>query len=276
MRSISTPAPSPAQSLSSSSGHGSDFGGVTSSATIGPGCGTYSRVPTNRASVSGSPSDYGSSDEYGSSPGDHALLPSPSLPGSSVGSVCSQSLGDEGANYILMGQRSGGGSGTNSNQGSLTSSSVPAPGTPPCGSQPHTRRVLRRSSSRESEAERRLLSKRASLPPMALERLAPHQRRAEEPADEDSADYAIMSRSTSRESFTSSSSTQRESVMGAGSAGGGGYLDVAEFKSEVSGGAGGGVDLGVDNGYMSMLPGVTQPPVSLSQSPGCLCPRHRF
>ncbi|XP_035004256.1 insulin receptor substrate 1-B isoform X2 [Hippoglossus stenolepis] len=267
MRSISTPAPSPAQSLSSSSGHGSDFGGVTSSATIGPGCGTYSHVPTHRASVSGSPSDYGSSDEYGSSPGDHTLLPSPSLPGSSVGSVSSQSLGDEGANYILMGQRSGGGSGSNSNQGSLTSSSVPAPGTPPCGSQSHTRRVLRRSSSRESEAERRLLSKRASLPPMALERLAPHQRRAEEPADEDSADYAIMSRSTSRESFTSpSSSTQRESVMGAGSAGGGGYLDVAEFKSEVSGGAGGGVDLGVDNGYMSMLPGVTQPPESLSQS----------
>ncbi|CAB1426256.1 unnamed protein product [Pleuronectes platessa] len=98
---------------------------------------------------------------------------------------------------------------------------------------------------------------------MALERLAPHQRRAEEPADEDSADYAIMSRSTSRESFTSSSSsTQRESVIGAGSAGGGGYLDVAEFKSEVSGGAGG----VVDNGYMSMLPGVTQPPESLFQS----------
>lgn len=105
---------------------------------------------------------------------------------------------------------------------------------------------------------------------MALERLAPRQRRAEEPTDEDSADYAIMSRSTSRESFTStSSSTQRESVMGAGSAGGGGggYLDVAcEFKNEGAGGASGSVDLGVDNGYMSMLPGVTQPPVSLSQS----------
>lgn len=105
---------------------------------------------------------------------------------------------------------------------------------------------------------------------MALERLAPRQRRAEEPADEDSADYAIMSRSTSRESFSStSSSTQRESVMGAGSAGGGGggYLDVAgEFKNEGGGGASGSVDLGVDNGYMSMLPGVTQPPVSLSQS----------
>ncbi|KAG7497508.1 insulin receptor substrate 1-B-like [Solea senegalensis] len=267
MRSISTPAPSPAQSLSSSSGHGSDFGGVTSSGT-GPNCGTYSRLPSHRASVSGSPSDYGSSDEYGSSPGDHTLLPSPSLPGSSVGSVCSQSLGEEGANYILMGQRSSGGGGGGSNQGNLTSTSLPVPGTPTCVSQAHTRRVLRRSSSRECEAERRLLSKRASLPPMTLERLAPHQRRAEEPADEDSADYAIMSRSTSRESFTSnSSSTQRNSVLGPGSAGGGGYLDVSgEFRNEVSGGAGGNIDVGVDNGYMSMLPGVTQPPVSLSQS----------
>ncbi|TDG99752.1 hypothetical protein EPR50_G00197040 [Perca flavescens] len=266
MRSISTPAPSPAPSLSSSSGHGSEFGGVTS-ASAGPGSGAYSHVPSHRASVSGSPSDYGSSDEYGSSPGDHTLRASLSLPGSSVGSAGSQSHGEEGANYILMGQRSGGGS--SSNQGSLTCGSLPAPGTPASGSQPQTRRVLRRSSSRECDAERRLLSKRASLPPMALERLAPRQRRAEEPADEDSADYAIMSRSTSRESFAStSSSTQRESVVGAGSAGGGGgYLDVAgEFKGEVGGGASGSVDIGVDTGYMSMLPGVTQPPVSLSQS----------
>ncbi|XP_041635257.1 insulin receptor substrate 1-B [Cheilinus undulatus] len=266
MRSISTPAPSPAPSLSSSSGHGSEFGGVTSSASAGPS-GAYSRVLSHRASVSGSPSDYGSSDEYGSSPGDHTLLPSPSLPGSSVGSTGSQSLGEEGANYILMGQRSGGGG--SSNQGSLTSSSLPAPGTPSYGSQPQSRRVLRRSSSRECEAERRLLSKRASLPPMALERLAPRQRRAEEPADEDSADYAIMSRSTSRESFTStSSSLQREPILSAGSAvGGGGYLDVAgEFRSEGAGGTSGTIDVVVDNGYMSMLPGVTQPPASLSQS----------
>uniref|UniRef100_A0A665UEF8 Si:ch73-335l21.1 n=1 Tax=Echeneis naucrates TaxID=173247 RepID=A0A665UEF8_ECHNA len=269
MRSVSTPAPSPspAPSLSSSSGHGSEFGGVASSVGAGPGSGTYSRVPSHRASVSGSPSDYGSSDEYGSSPGDQTLLPSPSLPGSSVGSVSSQSLSEEGANYILMSQRSGDSAG--GNQGSLTSSSLPTPGTSTCGSQLQTRRVLRRSSSRECEAERRLLSKRASLPPMTLERLAPRQRRAEEPADDDSADYAIMSRSTSRESFASiSSSTQRDAGMGAGSAGGGGgYLDVAgEFKSEGSGGAGCSVDLGVDNGYMSMLPGVTQPPVSLAQS----------
>ncbi|XP_029975467.1 insulin receptor substrate 1-B [Salarias fasciatus] len=265
MRSISTPAPSPAPSLSSSSGHGSDFGGITSSTSIGPGSGAYSRVPSHRTSVSGSPSDYGSSDEYGSSPGDHNLLPSPSLPGSSVGSTGSQSLGEDGANYILMGQRGGGGSGCSSNQGSMTPITLPAPGTPVSGSQPQSRRVLRRSSSRECEAERRLLSKRASLPPMALERLAPRQRRAEEPAEEDSADYAIMSRSTSRESFASTcSSTQRES----GSVGGGGgYLDVAgEFKPEGGGRGNGSVDLGVDNGYMSMLPGVTQAPASQPQS----------
>ncbi|XP_077356314.1 insulin receptor substrate 1-B isoform X1 [Festucalex cinctus] len=267
MRSISTPAPSPAPSLSSSSGHGSEFGCVASCAASGAGTGPYSRVPMHCASVSGSPSDYGSSDEYGSSPGEQTLLVSPSLPGSSVGSVGSQSLGEEGANYILMGQHSGGNSG--SNQSSVTSSSLPAPGAPVSGSQAQTRRVLRRSSSRESEAERRLLSKRASLPPMALERLVPCQHRGEEPAEEDSADYAVMSRSTSRESFSSTSSTtQREFLMGTGSGGGaGGYLDVSgEFKGETGAGSGGDVDLGVDNGYMSMLPGVTQPPVSLSQS----------
>ncbi|XP_033839242.1 insulin receptor substrate 1-B [Periophthalmus magnuspinnatus] len=260
MRSISTPASSVTPNLSCSSGHGSDFSGVPSSAP-GPGSGAYSHVPTHRASVSGSPSDYCSSDEYGSSPGDHTLLPSPSLPGSSMGSVGSQSLGDEGANYILMGQR---GSETGSaNQGSLNNSPKPVSGS---SAQSQSRRVLRRSSSRECEAERRLLSKRASLPPMALERLAPRQRRAEEPTDEESADYAIMSRSTSRESFTSTpSSTQRQSVAGgSGGSGGSGYLDVAsEFKTE---GGGGNIDVGVDNGYMSMLPGVTQPQASVSQS----------
>ncbi|KAM8882675.1 insulin receptor substrate 1-B [Synchiropus picturatus] len=267
MRSISTPAPSPAPSLSSSSGHGSEFGGISSSSTIA-GSSAYSRVPSHRASVSGSPSDYGSSDEYGSSPGDHTLLPSPSLPGSSVGSAGSQSLGEEGANYILMGHRSGAVSG-GSNSGNLTSSSLPSPGTPVSASL--TRRVLRRSSSRECEAERRLLSKRASLPPMALERLAPRQRRGEEPAEEEAADYAIMSRSISRESFSStSSSTQRDSVSGVVSSSGGsggGYLDVAgEFKNDNITGTAVNVDLGVDNGYMSMLPGVTQTPGTVSQS----------
>ncbi|CAL1590902.1 unnamed protein product [Knipowitschia caucasica] len=252
MRSISTPASSVTPNLSSTSSHGSDFSGVPSSAP-GAGSGAYS-VPTHRASVSGSPSDYCSSDEYASSPGDHSVLPSPSLPGSSVGSTGSQSLGDDGSNYILMGQR--GGDAVGINQGSLTNSPKPTPGTP--GSSTQSRRVLRRSSSRESESERRLLSKRASLPPMALERLAPRQRRAEEPTDEESADYAIMSRSTSRESFTSTP-TQRQSV-----ASGSGYLDVAsEFKTEVGGGN---IDLGVDTGYMSMLPGVTQPPASGPQS----------
>ncbi|XP_011604992.2 LOW QUALITY PROTEIN: insulin receptor substrate 1-B [Takifugu rubripes] len=263
MRSISTPAPSPAPSLSSSSGHGSEFGGITSSATSGPS-GAYSRIPSHHTSISGSPSDYGSSDEYGSSPGDHTLLPSPSLPGSSVGSMSSQSLGEEGANYILMGQRRNSIEGGVSNHGAS-----PAPGTPTYGSHPQSRRMVRRSSSRESEAERRLLSKRASLPPMALERLAPRQRRAEEPADEDSADYAIMSRNTSHESFTSTaSSSQRECALSTGSGGaGGGYFDVAgELKADATGVPGGGGDLGVDNGYMSMLPGVTQSPVSLAQS----------
>ncbi|XP_028330151.1 insulin receptor substrate 1-B [Gouania willdenowi] len=260
MRSISTPAPSPAPSLSSSSGHGSEFGGVTSSSSAGPMSGAYSRVPSHHASISGSHSDYGSSDEYGSSPGDHTLHQSPSLPGSSASSADSQSLCNDGANYILMGQRGGG---SNGSHGTVISTSMPAPGTPTSGSQPQSRRVLRRSSSRECEAERRLLSKRASLPPMALEKLAPRQRRAEEPADEESADYAIMSRSTSRESFSSTcSSTQRESVSA-----GGGYLDVAgELKLEGDGAGNGSVNLGVDNGYMSMLPGVTQPPISQSQS----------
>lgn len=268
MRSISTPAPSPAPSLSSSSGHGSEFGGITSSCSVGPST-TYSRVPSHHASVSGSPSDYGSSDEYSSSPGDHTLLPSPSLPGSSAGSAGSQSLNEEGANYILMGQRSNNSSVGSSNQGTMTSTSLPAQGTPAYGSQSQNRRVLRRSSSRECETERRLLSKRASLPPMALERLAPRQRRAEEPADEDSADYAVMSRSTSRESFASTSSgMQREAAVGATlTGGGGGYLDVAgELKNDRCGGTNSSVEIAVDNGYMSMLPGVTQPPVSLPQS----------
>uniref|UniRef100_A0A4W5LIY9 Si:ch73-335l21.1 n=1 Tax=Hucho hucho TaxID=62062 RepID=A0A4W5LIY9_9TELE len=265
MRSVSTPAPSPAPSLSSSSGHGSEFGvvvGATGGGGGGAGAGAYSRVPSHNASVSGSPSDYGSSDEYGSSPGEqssHSLLaPFPNMPGGSSGSGGlgghGQSLDDEAANYILMGQRGGGGRGATSS-GTLpagASSSAPF-------HQAQTKRVLRRSSSRECEAERRLLSKRASLPPMALERLAPRPRREEEEQDEDAADYAIMSRSTSRESFTTSSSSRRDSeISPGGEGGGGGYLDVA---GELSGG------IVRDNGYMSMLPGgVTQPPVNLTNS----------
>ncbi|KAK6292058.1 hypothetical protein J4Q44_G00378430 [Coregonus suidteri] len=262
MRSISSPAPSPAPSLSSSSGHGSEFGvvvGATGRGGGGAGGGAYSRVPSHNASVSGSPSDYGSSDEYGSSPGEqssHSLLaPSPNMPGGSAGSGGlgghGQSLDDEAANYILMGQCSG----------ATSSGSLPAGASSSAPShQPQTRRVLRRSSSRECEAERRLLSKRASLPPMALERLVPRPRRGEEEQDEDAADYAIMSRSTSRESFTTSSSRRDSEISPGGGVGGGGYLDVAGAL-----GRGGGIVR--DNGYMSMLPGgVTQPPVSLTNS----------
>ncbi|XP_072543642.1 insulin receptor substrate 1-B isoform X2 [Salminus brasiliensis] len=241
MRSISTPAaPSPAQNPSSSSGHGPDFGGM-GAGTTGDG-GTYSRIPLRQPSVSGSLSDYGSSDEYGSSPGEHSLL----TPTIQAGSSCSsggQSLGDEAANYILMAQRG-------------ASKSLPTH-----NSLPPTRRVLRRSSSRESEAERRLMSKRASLPPMTLERLAPHRRGGDVEAEED--DYAIMSRSTSRESFTSRQDSET-------TPGGSGYIDVsAESKGEAgSGGSSipGDGNRAVDNGYMSMLPGVTAPPVSLSHS----------
>ncbi|KAJ3585120.1 hypothetical protein NHX12_013842, partial [Muraenolepis orangiensis] len=176
MRSISTPAPSPAPSLSSSSGHGSEFGGAGASAPGGP----YGRPPTHRPSVSGSPSDYGSSDEYGSSPGEHCLLPSPGLGPGSLGSAGGRSLDEEGANYILMGQCGARGGGSTAGSAASSLASQDGACTQP-GGQPQPKRTLRRSSSRESEAERRLLSKRASLPPLALERLAPRQRRGEGP-----------------------------------------------------------------------------------------------
>ncbi|KAG7484907.1 hypothetical protein MATL_G00054920 [Megalops atlanticus] len=161
------PVPSPAPSLSSSSGHGSECG-VAGEGVVGGSVGVFSR-PSQRVSVSGSPSDYGSSDEYGSSPDQPA--------GSSRGLGYSASV-KAGSNYIAMGQQGGAGRKL----------------------QPHTRRVLRRSSSRECEAERRLLSKRASLPPIALDRLNSRRREEEEGEDED---YTVMCRSVSRESFTS-------------------------------------------------------------------------
>uniref|UniRef100_A0A4W4DR42 Uncharacterized protein n=1 Tax=Electrophorus electricus TaxID=8005 RepID=A0A4W4DR42_ELEEL len=242
-RSVSTPAPSPGQNVSSSSGQGSEYGGIgagTAGAGGGGNGGTYSQIPVCQPSVSGSLSDCGSSDEYGSSPGEHSLLSQ----GGSAGSSGGQSLGDETANYILMAQRG------------------PSKSLPSQNSLPQTRRLLRRSSSRECEAERRLMSKRASLPPMALERLAPHRRGREAEAEED--DYAIMSRSTSRESF---SSRQDSETTPAGT----GYLDIAteakgETGSGVPGGSTGSGNGAVDNGYMSMLPGVTASPVSLSHS----------
>ncbi|XP_067294566.1 insulin receptor substrate 1-B isoform X1 [Pseudorasbora parva] len=213
------PAPSPAPSLSSSSGHGSECGlGGAAFGTV-PIC-TYARIP-QRVSMSGSPSDYGSSDEYGSSPGEHSLL---------AGGL-SGAIVEGRASYILMGHREG------------------------CHKRVHGRRVLRRSSSRECEADRRLLSKRASLPPTSTqERLVPHRREEEE---EDEEDYAVMSRSASRESFTS----RRGS-------GGSATTSLVQENSADKGVStkGGPEDSSIDSGYMSMLPGVTAPPASLSLS----------
>lgn len=244
MRSISTPAPSPAQSLPSYSGNGSEFRGAGpgTPAVSGDGIGsTYSRMPLRHPSVSGSLSDYGSSDEYGSSPGEHSLLSATLQPGS-VGS----SGGDEAANYILMAQKG-------------TSNSLPSD-----NCLPQTRRVLRRSSGRECDTERRMFSKRASLPPMALERLGTYRRGGDLEIKEDN--YAIMSRSTSRESFCLR--LDSESTVG-----GTRYLDVAAESKAEAGSCGsndftisGNGNIGSDNGYMSMLPGVTAPPVSLSHS----------
>lgn len=244
MRSISTPAPSPAQSISSYSGNGSEFGATSPGTTAAGGDGngsTYNRMPLRQPSVSGSLSDYGSSDEYGSSPGEHSLLTA-TIQAGSVGS----SGGDEAANYILMAQKG-------------ASNSLPID-----NSLPQARRVVRRSSGRECDSEHRMISKRASLPPMALERLGTYRRGGDLEIEEDN--YAIMSRSTSRESFTSRQDSE-STVSGTR------YLDVpAESKAE-AGGCGsdgstvtGNGNVGGDNGYMSMLPGITAPPVSHSHS----------
>ncbi|XP_001920152.3 insulin receptor substrate 1-B isoform X2 [Danio rerio] len=248
MRSTSTPAPSAAPSMPSGSVHGSEFcatGTGTGNSGGGANGSMYSRLPLRQPSVSGSLSDYGSSDEYGSSPGEHSLL-TPTMQAGFTASSGSNSLGDEASNYILMSQR--GSSKSQTSQNAL----------------PQTRRVLRRSSSRECEAERRIMSKRASLPPMALERLAPLRRAGEEAVEED--DYAIMNQTSSRESFVA----RQDSGP---STSGTGYLEVA---AEIKGDGGssdtgitaviGGAKGAVDNGYMSMLPGVTAPPVSLSHS----------
>ncbi|XP_028820863.1 insulin receptor substrate 1-B isoform X2 [Denticeps clupeoides] len=255
MRSSSTPAAaSQTSSPSALTGHGLAFGtmipSISSAANSSSSSNNlYSHLPSLHASISGSLSDYASSDEYGSSPGEHSVLTS-SLPQGSVGSLGGEHFpSDEAANYILMGQKRG------------TSKSVASQ-----YAQPQGRRVLRRSSSRECEAERRILSKRASLPPMSLERLVPNRRRGgnnrvgEDEVEED--DYAVMSRSTSRESFTSHVTTGPGSTA---------YLDVAaEFKGDKGVSGAPGISVGgasaVDNGYMSMLPGVTASPVSLSHS----------
>ncbi|KAM4619791.1 insulin receptor substrate 1-B [Polymixia lowei] len=229
------PAPSPAPSLSSSSGHGSECG-LVGAAVGGMAICSYTRVP-QRVSVSGSPSDYGSSDEYGSSPGEHSLLV-PSLLGSQ-GVTGHHAHGEGSSSYIVMGQR----------EGALGSRQ-----------RPKGRRMLRRSSSRECEAERRLLSKRASLPSAAHDRLAPHRKDEEDEEDEE---YAIMSRRANRETADSHQGS-------GGGAVGGGQVDVVgetrkrtdKVRTEVDAGG------AMDSGYMSMLPGVTSPPGSLSLSVG--------
>ncbi|XP_052008281.1 insulin receptor substrate 1-B-like [Xyrauchen texanus] len=244
MRSTSTPASSAATILPSNSSSGSEFCGIVNSVGDVNG-GVYSRIPLRQLSVTGSFSDYGSSDEYGSSPSDHSLL-TPTMKAGSADSSGGHSLGEEASNYILMGQR-----GTSKAQPTQNAVS-------------QTRRVLRRSSSRECEAERRIMNKQASLPPMALERSAALRRAGEEPVEED--DYAVMTRTTSRESFGSrqdSGTTASET----------GYLEVAaDLKDDAgSNGTSGPAVIeesngAVDNAYMSMLPGVTSSPVSLSLS----------
>ncbi|XP_077361446.1 insulin receptor substrate 1-B [Festucalex cinctus] len=206
------PAPSPAPSLSSSSGHGSECG-LVGAAVGGMTVCSYPRV-SQRVSVSGSPSDYGSSDEYGSSPGEHSLL---------MASMAAHHGHGEGpSSYIVMGQREG-----------LLASHHRSKG----------RRILRRSSSRDSEAERRLLSKRASLPLATHERRAPHRK----DDDEDEEEYAVMSQSANRE--------------GSGSlAVGCGRGDVAgENRKRFDKRREADARAPSDSGYMSMLPGVTSP-----------------
>lgn len=204
------PTPSPAPSLSSSSGHGSECG-LVGAAVGGMTICSYPRV-SQRVSISGSPSDYGSSDEYGSSPGEHSLLV-PSLSGHH---------GEGLSSYIVMGQREG-----------LLGSHHRSKG----------RRILRRSSSRECEAEHRLLSKRSSLPLASHERLTPHRK-----DDDDDEEYTVMSQCAGRADL------QR--------------LDVGEGKKRGEKSRGDVGRAAVDSGYMSMLPGVTTPPVSLSLAIG--------
>ncbi|XP_019903480.2 insulin receptor substrate 1-B [Esox lucius] len=231
------PAPSPAPSLSSSSGHGSECG-LVGGAMGGVMICSYTRVP-QRVSVSGSPSDYGSSDEYGSSPGDHSMLV-PSLPGGSHAVMGHHAHEEGSSSYIVMGQREN----------------------VPVSQRPQGRRMLRRSSSRECETERRLLNKRASLPLSAHERLAP--RRKEDEEDED-VEYAVMSRSVSRDTFVPRRRGSGSSAS-VGSAAGGVVGETRVKVDRVRGEEG---DVGggrVDSGYMSMLPGVKTPPASLPLS----------
>ncbi|KAK1153604.1 insulin receptor substrate 1-B-like [Acipenser oxyrinchus oxyrinchus] len=205
----STPSPAPGSAC------------LSSSSTLGSECAYARELCAGGASAGGFPGDYGSSDEYDSSPGEHSQ--SRSLTPDILGGY--HPLGE--ADYIAMGRQDGRGGGP----------ANPPPSQPP-------RRVLRRSSSRESEAERRLQSKRASLPPMPLEKLTPGLPRRRVPQDlgaageEGEEDYAVMSRGASQRSF-------------APRVAGGSYLDLPGSQSQASE-----AQPTRDNGYMAMLPGV--------------------
>ncbi|XP_058871316.1 insulin receptor substrate 1-B isoform X2 [Acipenser ruthenus] len=205
----STPSPAPGSAC------------LSSSTALGSECAYIRELCAGGASAAGFPSDYGSSDEYDSSPGEHSQ--GRSLTPDILGGY--HPLGE--ADYIAMGRQDGRSRGP----------ANPLPSQPP-------RRVLRRSSSRESEAERRLLSKRASLPPMSLEKLTPGLPRRRVPQDlgaageEGEEDYAVMSRGASQRPFA---------LQGAGES----YLDLPGSKSQASE-----AQPTRDNGYMAMLPGV--------------------
>ncbi|XP_056451630.1 insulin receptor substrate 1 [Gadus chalcogrammus] len=227
------PTPSPAPSLSSSSGHGSECG-LIGAAAGGMAICSYPRAP-QRVSVSGSPSDYGSSDEYGSSPGEHSLMV-PNLPGASHGIGGHLGHGEGPASYLVMGHR----------EGLLAS-----------GHRSKGRRILRRSSGRECEAERRLLSKRASLPSAAAhDRLGPRRKDEDEEDDEE---YAVMCRSPNN-------TTERPPGPGGCPGGGGGGPpagDASSGEARKSGGVGRGD--GEAGGYMAMVPGgAASPPGTLA------------
>ncbi|XP_041094168.1 insulin receptor substrate 1-like [Polyodon spathula] len=193
----------------------------SSSSGLGSECACVRERCAGGASAAGFPGDFGSSDEYDSSPGEHSQ--GHSLTPDILGGYLP--LGE--ANYIAMGRQDGRNSGA--------ANALPSP---------PARRVLRRSSSRESEAERRLLSKRASLPPVSLEKLTPGLPRRRVPQDlgaageEGEEDYAVMSRDASQPSFALRSA-------------GGSYLDLPGSKSQASE-----AETMRDNGYMPMLPGV--------------------
>ncbi|XP_043932274.1 insulin receptor substrate 1-B-like [Protopterus annectens] len=173
----------------------------------------YTRASSS--SISESPSDYcfTSSDEYGSSPSDsrHSCIGRSITPDSL--SYITPSLDDSNGNYIAMGKRTS------------------------VAEEAHCqRRILRRASSREGETDRGL-SKRASLPPMALGKLTPSMPRKRE-------EYTVMSRTASRESFTAPSKGVDYP-----------YTEGSDVTDELHRQNRKNCAV-TDNGYMTMLPGV--------------------